>query len=148
MADDSETPKRSKSFWIGLSAIAGLLTAGVAVVGLFLPEDKPPAPAALGEITDVQIGSRNPCCTFSVQVVLNGYKGQDCLLRAVVINSVDDSETAGGELTFIPEADSDRARADAPVSPPSTGTYTARFILYDPDGVELDRANTAPFNVG
>jgi len=133
-----------------LSAIAALVVAAVAVAGVFLPEDKPdpPPPPMLGEIVEAQAGTRNPCCTFSVQVKVNGFNNRDCLLRTTLISSADGSETPGDELTFTPEADADQARADASVSVSTAGTYTVRFVLLDPDGVELDRLETQPFPVG
>jgi hypothetical protein len=114
---------RKRSFWVSapfLSGTAALDTAGVAVAGLVLPKadsrPRDPAPAMFGDITDVQIVSRNTCCRFSVQIALSGFKGQDCLVRAMLINWRDGSETRGDELTFTPEADADRARADAFIS--------------------------------
>jgi hypothetical protein len=101
----------------------------------------------VGDIVDIQVANRLSCCTFSVQVLLSGFSGQDCLLRATLINVVDGSAIHGAQLIFTPKANTYQARADASVSASAAGTYTARFILYNPDGVELDRSETNPFSM-
>ena len=153
-------PKPKRSFWWSLrgffAALGALLTTTVAVVGLFLPQDQPPVqataagPTAMGgEISDVQDSSDGACCTFSVQVELAGLNGRDCVLTTVVIDALDGSQTpVPGDLVFTPEADIDRARADVEVPVAAAGTYSVRFILSDPDGVELDRDETEQFDVG
>jgi hypothetical protein len=152
MPDDHAEPKRS--FWLSapfLSGTAALITAVVAVAGLFLPEDKPdpaPPPAMFGDIVEVQSGRHNPCCEFSVQVKLSGFKNHDCTLLSTLINTADGSETPGYEVIFTPEGHVDQARASASVPAMTAGTYIARFVLYDPDRVELDRFETKPFRTG
>jgi hypothetical protein len=125
----------------------------VAVAGLFLPkhqaalESPAPAPAMVGDIVDIQPAGRYPCCTFSVRIHLSGFNGQDCLLRATLINTTDGSETRGDALIFTPEADAYQTRANVSVSAADAGTYTPRFILYDSGGVELDRRETQPVSM-
>jgi len=136
-----------------LSGSAAILTALVAVAGLFLPErqsaqgPQAPAPPMIGDIVDIQLASQHPCCTFSVQVRLSGFNGQHCLLRATLINAADGSETRSDERIFIPEADAYQARADVSVSAIAAGTYIPRFILYDSNKFELDRSETTRFRV-
>jgi hypothetical protein len=110
----------------------------------------PPAAGAAsmgGEITDVQSTVDDPCCTFSVKVALTGFDGQDCALTSTLV-AADGSQTDGDELTLTPEADSDSARVDVAVSAQAAGTYSVRFVLRDPDGTELERFTTEPFDVG
>lgn len=110
------------------------------------PKPDPPTPPMLGEITDVQMGTASPCCTFSVQVKLEGFNGQTCPVRWTLINLDTGAEEPGAiELQFTPEADVDQARADASVQVSTPGEYEVRFVLSDPDGVELDRADE-PFS--
>ena len=101
-----------------------------------------------GEIVDVQSSVDDPCCTFSVKVSLTGFNGQDCTLTSTLVNTDDGSETDGDELTLTPEADTDSARVDVAVYAEAAGTYSVRFVLLDPDGTELERFVTEPFDVG
>jgi hypothetical protein len=52
-----------------------------------------------------------------------------------------------GRGQLAAEADLDRARTDAEVPIDYAGSYSVRFVLDDPDGVELDRAETDTFEV-
>jgi len=156
MAMPDNNKMRRRSFCASapfVSGSAALLTAVVAVAGLFLPKSQSalrpqmPAPAMIGDIVDIQLAHQQPCCTFSVQVHLSGFNGQDCWLRTTLIDAIDGSETRGDERVLAPEADVYQARTDASVSAPAVSTYTARFILYAPGGVELDRRETRPFSM-
>jgi hypothetical protein len=153
MPRHNDKPKRS--FCVSASFLSGsaaLLTAVVAVAGLFLPEsqsslgDRAPTPVMIGDVVDIQLAVRHPCCTFSVQVRLSGFRGQECFVRATLINVVDGSETRGDEI-FTSEADAYQARVNVSVSAATPATYIARFILYASDGVELDRSETMPFSM-
>ena len=164
-------PKPRRSFWWSLrgffAALGALLTTGVAIVGLFLPDNHSttqtlevppqnvatptptPTPTAMGgEIVKVQDTGRDPCCTFTVQVTLVGFNGQDCVLSSVLVNELDGSETPMPEsVTFTSEADADRAGSDVDIPVAESGTYHVRFVLSDPDGVELDRSDSDSFDV-
>jgi hypothetical protein len=165
MTPTDSTPKRS--FWWSLrgffAAVGALLTTAVAVVGLFLPQDDhsssqtlPSAPqnvasptALGGEIVEVHDAGSDPCCTFAVQVELVGFNGRGCVLSAVLVDALDGSEIpAADDVTFTSEADTDRAGTDVPVAVEEPGSYSVRFVLTDPDGVELDRFETEAFDVG
>lgn len=105
-----------------------------------------PAPRG-GDIIDAQMAIARPCCTFSVQVRIAGLRGQTNELRWSIVNSVGSLFPVPQGVSFIPDANVDQARADAVVSITNPGTYYVRFVLYDPNGVELDRLDTQTFNV-
>ena len=100
-----------------------------------------------GDISDVQSTVEDPCCTFSVKISLTGFKGKDCTLAATLIDA-EGSETPGEEHQVTAEADTDSGRIDAAVFVPGPGTYRVRFVLRDPDGTELERFTTDPFDAG
>ena len=126
--------------WLG-----GITAAVIAPIVVLFVTQKPPAMG--GDIADVQSVATNPCCTLSAQVSLKGFYGEVCHLRATIVNTSTGEEAPGDEVTFIPEADEDQARSDIGVSADGPGTYVVRFILYDPDGVELDRFTSQQFVV-
>lgn len=96
-----------------------------------------------GDIADVQLATGSPCCTFSVQVKLEGFKGKECPVRwTLVAANTGRSAPGSGETAFMPEANIDRARTDIEVPVYVAGSWFVRFVLYDPDGVELDRQDS------
>jgi hypothetical protein len=101
-----------------------------------------PAPMA-GDIDDVRLATDSPCCTFSVRVKLEGFKGKECPLRWTLVAASTGLGTPGNsETAFTPEANIDRARTDIEVPVYEEGSWFVRFVLYDPDGVELDREDS------
>ena len=112
------------------------------------PPPPPSGPESMGgDISDAQSTVEDPCCTFSAKISLTGFKGEACTLAATLIDA-DGSETPGDEQQVTAEADTDSARIDAAVFAPEPGTYRARFVLRDPDGTELERFTTDPFDAG
>lgn len=150
MSQTGPTSEGRSSKWatLVLSAVIGPL----AIFGLTRPGgplNHQDAPVLGGELTDVVFSdSTSACCWFSVQVELEGLKGQDALLTATVVDVGLQQESEPFEvLGFQAEAERDRARWDANVPISYPGTYYVRFVLYDPDGVELDRAESETFDV-
>jgi len=134
---------------IGASVLGGLVLFVLTHEGGPLnPKPSKEAPPMSGDITDVQLGTPDPCCTFSVQVKLAGFNGRTCPVRWTLVNlDTGEEQSSAEELRFTPEANVDQARADAGVQVPTSGNYLVRFVLLDPDGVELDRADSESFFV-
>jgi len=99
-----------------------------------------------GDIPSVKDAGGDSCCTFTVRVELTGFKGRDCELTATLVDA-DGAETPGETTMLTVEADTDRGSADVLVPATETGTYSVRFVLRNPDGGELDRSETQPFDV-
>ncbi len=76
-----------------------------------------------------------------------GLRGQTCQLQWSIVNALGQVFPNDEALGFTPDANVDQARANAVVSISNPGTYYVRFILYDPNGVELDRLDTESFSV-
>jgi hypothetical protein len=98
------------------------------------------APPLAGEITDVQLSRGRPCCTYSVQVHLLGFKSQPCMVKTTIIDAASGNQGRPGTgPSFVPESNDDQATQEITVPIPRSGNFMVRFILYDPKGVELDR---------
>jgi hypothetical protein len=150
-----------KSTWVKWTA--GIVASVIGGLILFAltrengPFNHPPPPTAApmgGKITDIKASVQRPCCTFSVQVSLGGFNGQQCHLRWTLIDANTGQDAYGGSenpgregITLTPEAGVDQARVEASVPISTAGQYFVRFGLYDPDEVELDRSDTNSFNV-
>lgn len=112
------------------------------------PTEAPEPSVMGGDIFEVELSSGDPCCTFSVGVELEGLQGEESVLSVVVFDADFDEAIDGWDVaTLEAEADVDRAHTDAEVMIDVAGHYYLRFILYDPDGVELDHAETDAFEV-
>lgn len=135
--------------WI--AAAATVIAAVIAGLVVFATDDPPPHPPETqmgGDISDIQFSVGNPCCRFSVQFVAIGFKGKICQLEATVVDAVTGAQGAPFSQEFIIEADTDRANADVPVDLQSVvGSYYVIFVLRGPNGFELDRYATYPFDV-
>jgi hypothetical protein len=80
--------------------------------------------------------------------VAYGFNGKTCQLETTVVNAVTGAEGTPSSEEFTMEADTDRADADVPVNfQNALGSYYVIFVLRDPNGMELDRRQTSPFNV-
>jgi hypothetical protein len=83
-----------------------------------------------------------------VQFVAIGFKGKICQLETTVVDAVTGAQGAPFFQQFIIEADTDRANADVPVDLQSAvGSYYVIFVLRGPNGLEIDRHTTSPFDV-
>lgn len=139
----------------GQSKLLGGIVVGVivTVAGFLLTRPGGPlnpknVPMA-GEITSVDYSSGND---FSVRVELKGFNGQECVLTWNLHDADTRSPVSGFTeqpgAAFEPESDEDSARTDVTIEvPPRTGTYFVRFVLEDPDGVELDRKDSEQFEI-
>jgi hypothetical protein len=107
-------------------------------------------PAILrGSVDAAELASGNPCCSYAVHVTIEGYKGKSCQLQWTLIDVTTGSKTLSSTaIDFKPEADHDEAGVEVPVEVTAAGTYSVRFILYGPNGIELDRADTEVIQVG
>jgi hypothetical protein len=142
--------ERRKGILIGvLAAVAALV-----VIGLLIPDEDPsPEPdldtttsvpvRLAGEIPDVQLSQGRPCCIYAVQVRLMGFKDQDATLTTTVIDVESGTPGRPSATTITPESDDDRATAEIPVTIDRAGNFLIRFILSDPDGVELARRDVS-----
>lgn len=144
--------KSSERGWTKL--IGGVLVGIIVSVAGFLLT-RPGSPlnpknvAMNGEITAAEYSSGNE---FSVRVALKGFNGQECLLSWSIYDADTASPVRGftdqPAVGFIPESDDDSARENVTIQvPPVPGTYFVRFVLTDPDGVELDRKDTEWFEL-
>ncbi len=109
--------------------------------------DEDPHPLR-GDITAVELGATNPCCDFSVEFALEGFRDEPATIWAVVTNQ--DSGAQGEEFEMWevrPEADRDAAAVTGTIPFYDTGTFTVTFILVDRDGMELDRETSEVFTV-
>ena len=79
---------------------------------------------------------------------VTGFDGKECVLSHVIIDQLDGAASEEEPVVaFTPEADTDRARDDIEIPIAASGSYSVRFILRDPNGTELDRWETDPFDV-
>jgi hypothetical protein len=144
------------------AVVAGVVSIAASVVGFAIEHADSAAPAPVsaeaspapesseaepsvmsGDIFDVEMSSGEPCCTFSVGVELEGLQGEATVLNVVVIDAqLEEAVNSWDVVSLEAEADLDRARTDAEVPIDYAGSYIVRFILYDPNSVELDRAET------
>jgi hypothetical protein len=134
--------------------IAGVMSGVLAPLLIFAltrpdgPLNREDPPQLGGDIVDLDLSSASPCCIFSVGVEIDGFNGEPTVLNTSIIDAESgDALNSWDVLTFEPEADTDRARADAEVPIVDSGSYVVRFVLYDPDGVELDRAESNVIDV-
>jgi hypothetical protein len=109
------------------------------------PLNKKPPPSMGGTISDVQIAALNPCCSFSVNFTLEGFRGKTASVEAIVTDA-NSGATAGPvpAFTAVPDADKDQASytADIPMSGYPPGNYVVTFVLHAPNGSELDRMDS------
>ena len=140
------TVQESGSRGLSAAAIAVIVAVVGGVLLFFVTRFLAPAPMS-GDIVEAPLSVGAPCCTYSVQVRLEGFQGAPCELRHIIVNADTGATFAGASvLNFTSEATADQARTDALV-PLTAGNWYVRFILYDPDGVELDRLDTQVVNV-
>jgi hypothetical protein len=138
----------TKTRWI----IGLMITAVLAIVGAWLASPIGPfssKPPMSGHITGVDYISQNVCCGYSVAFNLKGFKGQQATLAYIIEDAYSGND--GQETAFtpaVPESDDDSARAPVNVPINRRGRYRVIFVLLDPSGTELDRAQTADINVG
>lgn len=136
--------------WKWVLAIATPLVSGLLLFvftrpgGLLNPKDPPPRG---GDISEVQLSDNNPCCTYSVNFTLKGFKGQTAHIRAYAVDAAS-GQPAGASLSWPakPDADEDQALLTAHV-PQRRGKSYVTFELVDPHGTVLDRKNTSPITV-
>jgi hypothetical protein len=130
------------------AAVVGAIITVLGSIGVFwLTHVGGPAVMG-GTITDVQLTSGDPCCTFSVRVKLEGFKDRECTVYWSLVDVYTGfEEMRGPGLGFVSEADVDQARGDIEVPVRSAGTFVVLFFVIDPDGVELDRYTTDEFDV-
>ncbi|MGY1770366.1 hypothetical protein [Blastococcus sp. SYSU D00813] len=108
------------------------------------PEDPPPLG---GDISAVELSTANPCCSFSVNFQLEGYRGQDVTIEAVITEATTGVQSDPFPVTVVqPEADRDQAVITSEV-PLEAGTFTVTYVLIDPDGMVLDRMTSGPVEV-
>jgi hypothetical protein len=133
--------------------MAGVIAATVAtVIGgvatfLFVKEGGPlnqPEPASLGGVIEhVQLDRITPCCTFSVKVSTEGYKGETFTLKASVLNVDTGTQGTPDEVAnYIPEAEEDEGASTFRIPINQRGTFVVRFILEAPNGTEVDRKDS------
>jgi hypothetical protein len=134
-----------------ITAIVGPIIVGL-IIWLLTASNSPlhhTGPAATGgSIEAVTLDNGTPCCTFDVKVSIQGYDGQTCTSKAIIINT--DTGAQGSpieEAWYQPQAGQDEGVAtdDVPVTEP--GNYKVRFILYAPNGTEMDQQDSSQFSV-
>lgn len=133
--------EKGSGLWKWVGGVVAAILAGVLVFILTHPGGPlnpvtPSPPAAIGAAIDnVQLSTGTPCCKFSVEVTITGFKGQKCLLSYIEIDASTGAQgTEQNAMTLTPEADTDQARGTVYAPITRAGTFVVRFILYDPKG--------------
>jgi hypothetical protein len=134
-----------------ITAIVGPIIVGI-VIWLLTAGNSPfhhtKPPVTGGSIEAVAINSGTPCCTFNVKVVIEGYDGQECSSEAIIINANTGAQgSPGDEAAYTPQAGEDEGAADDYVPITEPGNYIVRFILYAPNGTEMDQRDSRQFTV-
>jgi hypothetical protein len=140
----------NKGNWL-VTAIVGPIIVGV-VIWLLTSSNSPfhhtKPPVTAGSIEAVTLDNGRPCCTFNVKVLIEGYDGQPCSSQAIIINADTGAQgTPGEETTYQPQAGEDEGAANDYVPITAPGNYTVRFILYAPNGTEMDQRDSIRFTV-
>jgi hypothetical protein len=145
-------PSRGKRRRGAVKWIGGIATAVITAVLVLIFTNwvkPPPHPPMGGYINDIEYVSTNPCCQFSVNFTLKGFKGQRAHLEAIVNDS--DANTAYETVdlgTARPDADEDQASFPAELPIERAGDFDIAFVLFDPRGTELARKTTGIISVG
>lgn len=148
----SEKPEggSNRGNWL-VTAIVGPIIAGVVIWLLTSsnsPFHHPKPPVTGGSIEAVTLGNGTPCCTFNVKVLIVGYDGQSCSSQAIIINADTGAQgSPGDEATYQPQAGTDEGAANDYVPIAAAGNYIVRFILYAPNGTEMDQRDSNRFSV-
>jgi hypothetical protein len=134
-----------------VTAIVGPIIVGLAI-WLFTASNSPfhhTKPSTTGgTIEAVALDNGTPCCTFDVKASIQGYDGQTCTSQAVVINSDTGEQSSPiDEDTYTPEAGQDEGVAHDGVKIDKPGNYIVRFILYAPNGTEMDQKDSSQLSV-
>ena len=139
-----------------LEIICAVVSAVAAVVGLVLAYQqlirKDPPPDLSGKITGAFVDTASGNVVRG-QFELAGFKGEGCPVKATVLDAATGQPVGGLSdqpvITLRPEADRDRAAFPLTVKlPAAPGRYMVTLVLFDPDGVELDRFTTQPVQIG
>ena len=132
--------------WIG--GVAAAVVGGVLlllVTQLIKPD---PAPPTSGTLDSVQMVTASPCCEFAFRVSIKGYNSQQLPVYAQII---DNDSGAGGQwapvITLTPSTNDDTASEVVTVPVTRPGNFYVRFVLNDPNGGELARAESEVFPV-
>ncbi|MEU4355862.1 hypothetical protein [Streptomyces virginiae] len=105
-------------------------------------------PPAGGSIESVSLSDGNPCCTYNVKASIKGYDGEDCMTRAVIIDAITNEQGTQFDVArYRPDSDDDEGAIDSYIGINTPGSYIVRFILYAPNGTELDRQDSGPVTV-
>jgi len=101
-----------------------------------------------GSIEAVTVDNGTPCCTFDVKASIQGYDGQWCSSKAIIINSdTGDQGSPIDEASYQPQAGQDEGVATDTVPITAAGNYIVRFILYAPNGTEMDQRDSSQLTV-
>ena len=129
---------------VWVPAIATVLAAVIGGIALWMNRDDDKDLAA--DIVEAQMSVINPCCEWSVQVDVKGFKGRSCTVEAEVFlpNGEKVERAVVQEVTM----DEDRDRANIPVSIPlPPGWYQVHFVVRGDNGLVLDRFGTPTVEV-
>ena len=136
--------------WL-ITAIVGPLIVGL-IIWLVTSNNSPihhtPPANTGGSIESATIDNGTPCCTFDVKASIQGYNGQWCSSKAIIINS--DTGAQGSpiaETSYQAQAGQDEGVATDYVPVTAPGNYIVRFILYAPNGTEMDQRDSSQFTV-
>jgi hypothetical protein len=93
-----------------------------------------------GDISQIQPGRMNPCCTFVVNYSLRGFRGQEAHMKTFLTNTQTGIRTQQIKaFDPVPDSDVDQASQETTVMIIGRGQYQVTFVLQDPKGTELDR---------
>ncbi|WP_433919267.1 hypothetical protein OIE50_28030 [Streptomyces canus] len=142
----TDSGKSHKSATIFSLIIAPIL---VALIVWLITDGPFKDPSATGgSIESVTLSNGRPCCTFNVKASIKGYDDQTCTSRAIIIDTANDNQGSPFDVGYYrSETDQDEGAIDIYIPINTAGSYKVRFILYAPNGTEIDRKDSEPIKV-